>query len=392
MIRISQIRLPLRHTDAQLEQKIVKILKLKEETAFTYRIVKKSIDARKKPELFYSYAVDAELAGEEAVLKKVDDRNVTKVTEKKYVIPACGTRRRDDRLPTVIAGAGPAGLFCAYALAQSGIAPVVIERGKRVEERMRDVAFFWETGILNPASNVQFGEGGAGTFSDGKLNTLVKDPAGRNRFVLETFVRFGAPEEILYEGRPHIGTDVLSGVIGRMRTAMEEMGVIFRFGTCLTDYRTKDGNLKEIELDHKEWMPAGRLILAIGHSARDTFGMLAGERRQGRLHVLYVPGRLCCQCLVGGGKACRKRHELLRQDREKCQQCGDRHRHAGGFFCVGRPGRAGRRPLSAEAGGACLGAGRRKDSAAVVWRLLQEPGFGGLWFFCQRGEGSVRFR
>ncbi len=277
MIRISQIRLQIRHTKAELEQKIYKILKLKEETPFSFRIVKKSIDARKKPELFYSYTVDIEMAGEDAVLRRVNDRNVTKVAEKTYRLLTCGTKRRDDGLPVVIAGAGPAGLFCAYALAQRGIVPVVAERGKRVEERMRDVALFWETGVLNPASNVQFGEGGAGTFSDGKLNTLVKDPAGRNRFVLETFVKFGAPEEILYESRPHIGTDVLSGVIRRMRKAMEEMGVVFRFETCLTDYRAKDGKLTEIELNHNEWMPAGCLILAIGHSARDTFRMLEAK-------------------------------------------------------------------------------------------------------------------
>jgi|GEM_PF-204854 len=168
-----------------------------------------------------------------------------------------------------------AGLFCAYALMSEGFHPIVTERGKKVEERTADVQKFWETGVLDTASNVQFGEGGAGTFSDGKLNTLVKDPIGRNRFVLETFVKFGAPEHILYENKPHIGTDILADVIKRMREFMTENGVEFLFETCVTGFSTgKNGNLKSIELNHDRQIDTDCLILAIGHSARDTFSLL----------------------------------------------------------------------------------------------------------------------
>ena len=156
----------------------------------------------------------------------------------------------------------------------SGCAPVVLERGRSVTERTKDVERFWESGVLDTVSNVQFGEGGAGTFSDGKLNTLVKDPTGRNRFVLETFVKFGAPEQILYENKPHIGTDILAGVIKNMRQAMEARGARFCFESCMTDYRREADGKMFVEVNHKEWIETSRLVLAIGHSARDTFGML----------------------------------------------------------------------------------------------------------------------
>ena len=271
MIRINQIKLPVTHDTVQLEQKIKKALKLKADTPFQYQIVKKSIDARKKPDLFYVYSVDVETADDQKILKKVNNNNVMSIKVKKYVLPEV---INPSRTP-VIAGAGPAGLFCAYALMSEGFHPIVTERGKKVEERTADVQKFWETGVLDTASNVQFGEGGAGTFSDGKLNTLVKDPIGRNRFVLETFVKFGAPEHILYENKPHIGTDILADVIKRMREFMTENGVEFLFETCVTGFSTgKNGNLKSIELNHDRQIDTDCLILAIGHSARDTFSLL----------------------------------------------------------------------------------------------------------------------
>ena len=271
MIRINQIKLPVTHDTVQLEQKIKKALKLKADTPFQYQIVKKSIDARKKPDLFYVYSVDVETADDQKILKKVNNNNVMSIKVKKYLLPEV---INPSRTP-VIAGAGPAGLFCAYALMSEGFHPIVAERGKKVEERTADVQKFWETGVLDTASNVQFGEGGAGTFSDGKLNTLVKDPIGRNRFVLETFVKFGAPEHILYENKPHIGTDILADVIKRMREFMTENGVEFLFETCVTGFSTgKNGNLKSIELNHDRQIDTDCLILAIGHSARDTFSLL----------------------------------------------------------------------------------------------------------------------
>ena len=272
MIRIRQMKLPVLHTEQQLVRQICKLLKIKESRLLGYRLVKKSIDARKKPQLWYVYSVDVQAEGEAKILKQVDDKNIMLIQEERYCLPKQPTRPGGQR--PVVVGAGPAGLFCAYALTQAGCPPVVLERGRRVEERAKDVARFWETGILDTASNVQFGEGGAGTFSDGKLNTLVKDPAGRNRFVLETFVKFGAPEQILYENKPHVGTDVLSDVIRNMRLFMEEAGACFCFESCMTDYAVKDGRISAAEINHERWIETDRLVLAVGHSARDTFRML----------------------------------------------------------------------------------------------------------------------
>ena len=150
----------------------------------------------------------------------------------------------------VVIGAGPAGLFCAYLLAREGYRPLVFERGKKVGERTEDVLHFWKTGVLDPTSNVQFGEGGAGTFSDGKLNTLVKDPLGRNRFVLDTFVSFGAPEKITYENKPHIGTDILSKVIAAMREEILHLGGTFEFESCVTDIRVENQKIRAVEINH----------------------------------------------------------------------------------------------------------------------------------------------
>lgn len=282
MIRINQIKLPIHHGKEQLEQKIEKALKITPEQLKEYHIVKKSIDARKKPELFYVYSIDVVASSEEKILKKVDHKNVMLINPKKYVFSETSFTKKTPKSgfahPPVVVGAGPAGLFCAYALTLAGHPPVILERGKQVEERALDVQRFWETGILDTSSNVQFGEGGAGTFSDGKLNTLVKDPSGRNRFVLETFVKFGAPEQILYENKPHIGTDVLSDVVKKMRLFLLEHGAKFRFQTCMTDLRISDGAVTGIETDSGELIETSRLVLAIGHSARDTFALLLARK------------------------------------------------------------------------------------------------------------------
>ena len=183
MLRINQLKLPVTHTQEQLEKKLIKTLKINRNDMKQYRIRKRSLDARKKPELCYVYSIDLELKHEERILKQLKGRAV-KVTEEPYRVPERGSEELHDR--PVIVGSGPAGLFCAYILAREGYRPLIVERGAPVRERKKDVERFWETGLLDPDSNVQFGEGGAGTFSDGKLNTLVKDAAGRNRFVLET--------------------------------------------------------------------------------------------------------------------------------------------------------------------------------------------------------------
>ena len=278
MIRINQIKLPIHHEKAQLEQKIRKLLKIKPEQLKEYQIVKKSIDARKKPELFYVYSVDVSVEAEAHISKKVDDKNIMLINPKKYAFPSKKAFSYSN--PPVVVGAGPAGLFCAYALTLQGYAPVILERGKKVEERTADVEQFWKTGVLDTASNVQFGEGGAGTFSDGKLNTLVKDPVGRNRFVLETFVKFGAPEHILYENKPHIGTDILAEVIKNMRLFLQEQGAEFRFCACVTDIVISDGKIAGVKINDSETLAADCLVLAIGHSARDTFSMLLERKLQ----------------------------------------------------------------------------------------------------------------
>lgn len=268
MLRISQLKLPVTHTQEQLEKKLLKMLRMSRKDLGQYYIRKRSLDARKKPELYYVYSIDVEIKNEERVLKSMKGK-VQKVSSRPYSVPEHGTERLSDR--PVIIGSGPAGLFCAYLLARERYRPLIIERGAPVRERRKDVEKFWETGVLDPSSNVQFGEGGAGTFSDGKLNTLVKDPAGRNRFVLETFVKFGAPEDILWEQKPHIGTDILIDVVETMRREIEKMGGEFRFHSQVTDLIPEE---KVLIINDEEKIRAGAAVLAIGHSARDTFYML----------------------------------------------------------------------------------------------------------------------
>lgn len=268
MLRITQLKLPVEHTPEQLEKKLLRAAHIKENELKIYTVRKRSLDARKKPELYYVYTIDFTATDEERVFR-LSRGKLQKVSEKPYHAPAHGTELPQGK-PVVI-GSGPAGLFCAYLLAREGYRPLVVERGAPVRERQEDVQRFWETGVLDPASNVQFGEGGAGTFSDGKLNTLVKDPIGRNRFVLETFVKFGAPEDILWEQKPHIGTDILMDVVEAMRNEIIRLGGEFRFHSQVTDILPEENS---IVINDDEKIKAGAAVLAVGHSARDTFRML----------------------------------------------------------------------------------------------------------------------
>ena len=224
---------------------------------------------------------------EKAILSRRKLKDVSEEKETSYEFPACREASEMKHRPVVV-GSGPAGLFCAYLLAKHEYRPILIERGAPVEERKKAVEAFWETGVLDTRTNVQFGEGGAGTFSDGKLNTLVKDPAGRNREVLKIFVAHGAPEEILYENKPHIGTDILIDVVRRMRESIEDSGGECRFYTKLTGTSTGDGRVKEIRIEEQgkeSLIPAEVVVLALGHSARDTFAMLkeTGELLEAKL-------------------------------------------------------------------------------------------------------------
>ena len=271
MIRISQLKLPITHTKAQLEKKIAKALK-NPGNSFTYEIRKQSLDCRHKNDKIFVYTVDVTIRDEQKLAKKVNNNNIMLIKEKPYEFPSPG------EIPLlhspVIVGSGPAGLFCGWYLAKAGYCPIILERGEEADKRQKTVENFWKNGVLDPESNVQFGEGGAGTFSDGKLNTLVKDPYGRNHEVLKRFVAAGAPEEIIYQQKPHLGTDVLVGIVEKMRHEIEEMGGKFCFRSKVTDLIFENNTLKEIEINNDKRIPAQVCVLAPGHSARDTFEML----------------------------------------------------------------------------------------------------------------------
>lgn len=354
MIRIQQLKLPVSHSEEDLRQAIYQSLRLFPQTAgkrrgqqpdLSFEIVRQSIDARKKPDIYYVYTVDVICAQEDQILRRNKAKTISRIIPKEYRFPYAADDRWDDgasraverhrgegpgqmslmpgkespsrqpiRRPPVIVGTGPAGLFCGLMLARAGLCPILLERGEPVEARQRTVESFWKTGVLCPDSNVQFGEGGAGTFSDGKLNTLVKDPDGRIRFVLKTFVEAGADPDILYSYKPHVGTDVLAGVVRHIREEIRSLGGQVYFGTCLEDIQPEAGGGYSLTLRRRavsgrspdpsdEWreipdpargwwkqaadeaaegaqagqrffLHADALVLAIGHSARDTFRML----------------------------------------------------------------------------------------------------------------------
>lgn len=276
MIRVNQIKVPLSHGQEDILYKTAKVLRVAPEKIFSWRIVKKSIDARKKPEIVVIYSVDVCMEAQDRVLRACRSKQVQAVDEKPYAFPAQGEEALGCR--PVIVGTGPAGLFCGYLLAKHGYRPLILERGGCVEERQKDVEKFWREGALNPQSNVQFGEGGAGTFSDGKLNTLVKDKYGRNKEVLRIFAENGAPEEILYEAKPHIGTDILCKVVRSMREQITAWGGEIRFHAQVTELCTDQNRVTGVVVNGAENLACEALILAIGHSARDTFEMLYEKR------------------------------------------------------------------------------------------------------------------
>ena len=196
MIRITQLKLDIDHDENELRLRIFKKLKISNNQNFTYKISKKSIDARDKNQIKFIYSIDVDVENEKKVLKSIKDKNISCFIEKKYEVPFLFSNKNKYKQP-IIVGSGPSGLFAAYFMVLSGLKPIIIEQGEDVDKRLKTVTKFWENNVINSCSNVQFGEGGAGTFSDGKLNTMVNDKVGRNKVVLETFVKFGAPEENL---------------------------------------------------------------------------------------------------------------------------------------------------------------------------------------------------
>lgn len=293
MLQLSQCKVPYQEdSPAYLEKMVARKLHIRREEVKNLTVVRKSLDARKKPEIFMVYTVRFAVRDEAGVLRRNRRNGNLSVAHGEpslwgQVRPA-GDISTGGQPRIVVTGAGPAGLFCAYYLALCGYRPTLIERGAPMDERTADVEKFWRESVLDPESNVSFGEGGAGTFSDGKLNTGVKDKSGRGRFVLESFVRFGAREDILYDAKPHIGTDVLRTVVVNMRDELLRQGCEIHFHTKLADIRVQDGVVNGIRVECGEGMggtgtamvrdiPCDKLVLAIGHSARDTFAMLKGQ-------------------------------------------------------------------------------------------------------------------
>ncbi len=272
-IRINNIILSIEEDNSLIKKKVAKKLRIKEEDIHSLKIIKESIDARKKDDIKFNYCVDIICDNEKSVVKKINNNNVKLEDENKEEKFIYGNKKLKSR-PVVI-GFGPAGIFASLTLAKHGYKPIVFERGEDVDKRTETVEKFWDTGELNLNSNVQFGEGGAGAFSDGKLTTRIKDK--RCTFVLEEFVENGAPEEITYVGKPHVGTDILKGVVKNIREKIKKLGGEVHFNSKLEKINVEDGKLKSIIINGKEIL-CECLILAIGHSSRDTYEMLYNNK------------------------------------------------------------------------------------------------------------------
>ncbi len=273
MLRLTEVKLPIGHPEEALKDAILERLVIPAEQLLRYTVFKRGTDARKKSHILFIYTLDVELRDEAKVLARlVNDPHVKPAPDTSYHFVAQAPGHLAER-PVVI-GMGPAGLFAGLLLAQMGFRPLILERGKAVRERTKDTWGLWRQGVLNPESNVQFGEGGAGTFSDGKLYSQIKDPRHLGRKVLEEFVRAGAPEEILYLSHPHIGTFRLVGMVEKMRETIIALGGEIHFQSRVDDVEIESGKVRAVVLSNGERIATGHLVLAIGHSARDTFAML----------------------------------------------------------------------------------------------------------------------
>jgi len=273
MIRITEIKLPLDHLPSAIVAAVIKKLGINATDLVEYSIFKRGVDARKADAILLAYTLDVTVNGETKVLAKLKkDPHVKLAPDTSYHFVAQAPA--DLKTRPIVVGLGPSGLFAALVLAQSGFKPLVLERGKAVRERTKDTFNFWRKGELNAESNVQYGEGGAGTFSDGKLYSQIKDPKHYGRKVLNEFVQAGAPEEILYVSHPHIGTFRLVGMVEKMRETIIALGGEIRFQSKVDDIEIEGGQVQAVILASGERIPTHHLVLAVGHSARDTFEMI----------------------------------------------------------------------------------------------------------------------
>jgi len=277
MLRITELRLPLDHAEDALRPAIVERLGIADADLGGFTVFRRAYDARKKSAIVLIYTIDCDLIDEASVmLQHEGDPQVraTPDTAYKFVGQAPAGFFAGDRPRPVVVGFGPCGIFAALILAQMGLRPIVLERGKEVRQRTKDTWGLWRQGVLNPESNVQFGEGGAGTFSDGKLWSQISDPRHLTRKVLTEFVKAGAPEEILFVSKPHIGTFRLVSMVEKMRADIEALGGEIRFEQRVTDLHVEDGQVRGLTLASGEQLRTDHVVLALGHSARDTFAML----------------------------------------------------------------------------------------------------------------------
>ena len=270
MLTLKNLKVDI-NNDLNLDNILIKYLRIRPDELIDYEINKRSIDARVGHNLSFIYEIIINLKDEEKFLKSNKNKNITRYISNPYKFPQSGITPLNKR--PIIIGLGPAGLFCAYFLAKHGYKPIVYERGKEISQRIKDVEKFWNESILNENSNVQFGEGGAGTFSDGKLNTQIKDKENRIKEILNIFVKCGAPEEIMYEKNPHIGTDNLRKVVVNLRNKIIDYGGEIHFNSLLKDIYIEGNKIKSIKIN-EEIIDTELLILATGHSAKDTFEML----------------------------------------------------------------------------------------------------------------------
>ena len=273
MLRLTELKLPLNHLDDALRVEILKRLQISAQELQNFSVFRRGYDARKKSAINLIYTVDVEVKNETALLKKLKNTpHIGSTPDTRYHFVAHATDNVTER--PVIIGMGPCGLFAGLLLAQMGFRPIILERGKAVRERTKDTWGLWRKSKLDPESNVQFGEGGAGTFSDGKLHSQIKDPKHYGRKVLTEFVEAGAPPEILYVSKPHIGTFKLVGMIEKMRANIESLGGEIRFQSRVDDIVIDNHQVKGVKLANGETLASNHVVLAIGHSARDTFEML----------------------------------------------------------------------------------------------------------------------